>query len=123
MDVFRQRLDEEHDLTAIMTQPNVSYYAKIRGFGTGLEEGEVRVDNPAECPKAECIAYWKECIVKATIITPREYLKGIKDLCQSRRGQLKREDYMNNGRNITLTFEMPLSEMITDFFDLMKSLS
>jgi GTP-binding protein LepA len=82
MDVFRQRLDEEHDLRAIMTQPNVSYYCKMRGQGNTEEEGLVRVDNPAECPPPEKIAYWKECIVKATIITPREYLKGIKDLCE-----------------------------------------
>jgi len=86
MDVFRQRLDEEHDLRAIMTQPNVSYFAKLRGFGNNQDEGEVRVDNPAECPKAECVAYWKECIVKATIITPKEYIKGIKELCEARRG-------------------------------------
>jgi GTP-binding protein LepA len=82
MDVFRQRLDEEHDLRAIMTQPNVSYYCKMRGQWNTEEEGLVRVDNPAECPPPEKIAYWKECIVKATIITPREYLKGIKDLCE-----------------------------------------
>ena len=85
MDVFRQRLNEEHDLRAIMTQPNVSYLCKLRG--DNLEnDGIVRVDNPAECPKAEIVAYWKECIVKATLITPREYAKGIKDLCVSRRG-------------------------------------
>jgi GTP-binding protein LepA len=54
----------------------------MRGQGNTEEEGLVRVDNPAECPPPEKIAYWKECIVKATIITPREYLKGIKDLCE-----------------------------------------
>lgn len=61
--------------------------------------------------------------MKATIITPKEYLKGIKELCEDRRGQLKQEDYMNNGRVVNLTYDLPLSEMITDFFDLMKSLS
>jgi GTP-binding protein LepA len=77
----------------------------------------IRVDNPAETPKAETIGYWKECIVKATIITPREYYKGIKDLCELRRGFLKEEEFMNNGRVMNLTYELPLSELITDFFD------
>jgi GTP-binding protein LepA len=83
----------------------------------------VRVDNPAECPKAEMVDHWKECIVKATLITPKEYAKGIKDLCVSRRGQLIKEDFMNNGKVLSLVYDLPLSEMITDFFDLMKSLS
>lgn len=83
----------------------------------------MRVDNPAECPPPEKIAYWKECIVKATLITPREYLKGIKDLCDSRRGHLKKEEFMNNGNVVNLTYDLPLSELITDFFDMMKSLS
>lgn len=60
-----------------MTQPNVSYYCKIRH-----KDVEVRVDNPADTPKAEIIAGWRECIVRATIITPREFHKNVKDLCE-----------------------------------------
>jgi elongation factor 4 len=120
MDVFRQRLFEEHDISAIMTQPNVSYYAKLRGKP---ESENVRVDNPAESPKPELISGWRECIVRATIITPREYHKGVKELCENRRGQCKDEQYMNGGRVLNLTYELPLSELITDFFDMLKSLS
>lgn len=122
MDVFRQRLNSEFDLKAIMTQPNVSYYAKLRGKA-GDKGGLVRVDNPAETPLPEQISGWKECIVKATIITPREYYKNVKELCESRRGICKNEEYMNNGKVLNLTYELPLSELITDFFDTLKSLS
>lgn len=75
------------------------------------------MDNPADAPKPELISGWKECIVKATIITPREFYKNIKTLCEDRRGQLKAEEYMNQGRVMNMTWELPLSEMITDFFD------
>jgi GTP-binding protein LepA len=101
----------------------VSYYCKLRGQGDSEDNGLIKVDNPADCPLPEKIAYWKECIVRATIITPRDYLKGIKDLCEQRRGHLLKEDFMNNGNVVSLYYDMPLSEMITDFFDMMKSLS
>jgi GTP-binding protein LepA len=121
MDVFRQRLSEEHDLDVIITQPSVVYYAKLRGKSD--EDGLVRVDNPVESPKPELISGWRESIVRATIITPAEYAKGIKTLCLDRRGVQLREEFMNNGKVHNLTYELPLSEMITDFFDQMKSLS
>ena len=57
----------------------------------------LRIDNPADTPKQELIVYWKEALVNATIITPKEYLKGIKSLCEERRGIIKREEYMSNG--------------------------
>ena len=61
--------------------------------------------------------------MRATIITPREFHKNVKDLCENRRGICKKEEYMNNGRVLNLTYELPLSELITDFFDMLKSLS
>jgi GTP-binding protein LepA len=109
---------EEHDLNAIMTQPNVSYYAKLRN-STEL----VRVDNPADAPRYELIIGWQECIVKAMIITPREFLKNVKELCEMRRGLCKNEEFMTNGKSVTLEYELPLSELITDFFDKLKSIS
>jgi translation elongation factor EF-4 len=57
MDVFRQRLNEEHDLVAIMTQPNVSYYCKLRGK-SAEEGGLIKIDNPADSPKPELISGW-----------------------------------------------------------------
>lgn len=79
------------------------------------------MDNPAEAPKPEIVSGWHEARVKATIITPREYLKGIKELCETRRGICKHEEYM--GRVVNMTYDLPLSELVTDFFDTMKSLS
>ena len=81
------------------------------------------IDNPSETPKPELISYWKEAIVTATIITPREYLKGIKGLCDDRRGQCLKEEYMSQGKVVNMIYEIPLAELITDFFDTLKSLS
>lgn len=57
------------------------------------------------------------------IITPREFHKNVKELCEQRRGILKQEDFMGNGKTISLTYDLPLSELITDFFDKLKSIS
>ena len=59
----------------------------------------------------------------ATIITPKEYLKGIKSLCEDRRGFCTKEEYMSNGKVVHMQYEIPLSELITNFFDMLKSLS
>ena len=77
----------------------------------------IRVDNPMEAPKPELIKYWKESIVSATIITPREFSKEIKKLCESRRGYCKSEEFMSNGKVVNFQYELPLSELISDFFD------
>ena len=62
----------------------------------------MRVDNPTEAPKTELIKYWKEAMVAATIITPREFVREIKKLCESRRAISKSEEYMSNGKVINL---------------------
>ena len=118
MDVFRQRLQEEYDLAAIVTQPNVSYQCAVRN-----QEELLTIDNPGETPKAELIQYWKEAIVTATIITPRDYLKGIKKLCEERRGFCQKEEFMSQGKVVHMVYELPLAELVTDFFDTLKSLS
>jgi len=129
MDVFRQRLREEHSISAIVTQPNVSYLCKLRkgmkqkADMDDKDEDLKRIDNPAEAPNAEHIAYWKEAITTATIICPREYLKGVKTLCEDRRGFCKVEEYMSNGKVVNMQYDIPLSELVTDFFDTLKSLS
>ena len=61
-----------------------------------------RVDNPTQAPRTELIKYWKENIVIATIITPREFQREIKRLCEDRRGMIKREEYMSNGKVVNL---------------------
>ena len=77
----------------------------------------MRVDNPMEAPKTELIKYWKEAMVSATIITPREFSKEIKKLCENRRGYCKSEEFMSNGKVVNFQYELPLSELISDFFD------
>ena len=77
----------------------------------------MRVDNPTEAPRTELIKYWKEAMVAATIITPREFGREVKRLCENRRAQCKKEEYMSNGKVINLQYEIPLSELISDFFD------
>jgi len=142
MDVFRQRLKDEHDISAIMTQPSVSYLvmkinAKVdkrempRGVMSLIPDVDpdsedallMRVDNPTEAPRTELIKYWKEALVLATIITPREYSKEVKKLCEGRRGITKSEEFMSGGEVVNLRYLLPLSELISDFFDSLKSLS
>ena len=83
----------------------------------------MRVDNPTDAPPTELIKYWKEALVVATVITPKEFLKEIKKLCEDRRGICKREEFMSNGQVVNLQYELPLSELISDFFDQLKSRS
>ena len=140
MDVFRQRLKDEHDISAIITQPSVSYLvrtinakadkrqmpegasehlaAQAEMLDLNSEDGLLlRVNNPMEAPKPELIDFWKEALVSATIITPREFSREIKKLCENRRGRCTSEEFMSNGKVINLRYELPLSELITDFFD------
>ena len=125
-----------------MTQPSVSYYVMtinaksdqrekprdamrlMANIDPNSEEALLmRVDNPTEAPKTELVKYWKEAIVSATIITPREFLREIKKLCENRRGFCKSEEFMSNGKVVNLRYELPLSELISDFFDQLKSQS
>ena len=115
---------EEHEISAIVTQPNVSYLCKLRNDKEGLADLDLlRIDNPADTPKAELIKGWKEQICSATIITPIEYSKSVKSLCENRRGLCQVEEFMSNGQVVSMRYEMPLSELVTDFFDTLKSLS
>lgn len=121
MDVFRQRLFEEHSVDVIITNPSVAYLCKLRG--KEHENDLIRVENPAEAPKPELIVSWQEAICRAMIITPREFYKGIKSLCEDRRAICLAEDFMSGGKSVYLTYDIPTTEMITDFFDSLKSLS
>jgi GTP-binding protein LepA len=118
LDVFRQRLEDEHDMYSIITAPTVSYRCKLRN----IPDLKI-VDNPLEAPPEENVEQWHEAIVSATIITPAEYAKGIKTLCDERRGVMTAQEFLNNSKVVNFTYDMPLSELITDFFDKMKSLS
>lgn len=118
LDVFRQRLQDEHDMYAIITAPTVSYKCKIRH-----KEGLKVVDNPLEAPGTENIEFWEESIMDATIITPTEFAKGVIELCTDKRGIMTKQEYLNDSKVVHLQFDIPLAELITDFFDRLKSLS
>ena len=71
----------------------------------------------------DLIKYWYEPICTANIIAPAEYIKTVKSLCHDRRGQIEAEEYMNDGRVVSLQIELPLAELVLDFFDKLKSIS
>lgn len=83
LDVFRQRILDEHEIHAIITAPTVAYKCKVRN-----KPELVDINNPLESPPTEVIEYWEESIVAATIITPAEYAKEIRVLCEDKRGMM-----------------------------------
>jgi GTP-binding protein LepA len=114
LEITRDRLEREFDLDLISTAPNVVYRVV-------LEDGtEHIVTNPSDWPTGKKIAEVYEPIVNAMIIAPSEYIGGIMELCQSRRGTLKGMDYLSEAR-VELRYTMPLAEIIFDFFDALKS--
>lgn len=116
MEIVQERLEREYSLELITTAPNVVYRVTTTA-GELLE-----VENPSRLPMAGKIAKIEEPFVNAIIMSPRDYVGAVMDLCQERRGTFKNIEYMNVGR-VMLTYEMPLSEIIYDFFDQLKSRS
>jgi GTP-binding protein LepA len=110
----QERLERDYSLDLIATSPSVVF----RVTGTN---GEVQmIDNPSKLPVMNLIDTIEEPYVKATIITPPDYVGGIMELTQNRRGALLNMEYLHDGR-VILTYEMPLIEVIVDFFDQLKS--
>ena len=116
MDVVQERLEREYNLALIATAPSVIYHCYLSD-GTVVE-----VDNPARMPDATRIDHIEEPFVRAEIMVPDAYIGGVMDLCQHKRGIYKSMDVIDEGRN-TLIYELPLSEIIFDFFDRLKSCS
>ena len=116
MEIIEERLEREFNLDLITTAPSVIYEVKRRG-------GEVvRIDNPSNFPTADEIEAAYEPMVKANIITPTEYVGGLMDLCQDRRGTFIDMKYLDTVR-VELHYDLPLNEIIYDFFDALKSRS
>ena len=114
LEIIEERLDREFDLGLITTAPSVIY--KVH-----KTTGEVLdIYNPADLPPQTEIAYMEEPIVSANIMTPKEYVGNIMDICQNRRGIFIDMKYLDENR-VTLTYDMPLNEIIYDFFDSLKS--
>ncbi len=114
MDVVQERLEREYNLDLIATAPSVIYHVYLSD-GTMLE-----IDNPAKMPDASKVDHVEEPYVKAEIMVPDTFIGPVMELCQKKRGIYQGMEVIDTGRN-TLTYEMPLSEIIFDFFDKLKS--
>jgi GTP-binding protein LepA len=114
MEVFQERLEREYDIGLVLTAPSVVYRVHT-GDGAAME-----VDNPAKLPGADRLQVIEEPFVLVTIMTPSAYVGPCMELCQDRRGEYKGMEQSHTDR-VVITYEMPLSEIILDFFDHLKS--
>jgi GTP-binding protein LepA len=116
MEIVQERLEREYNLDLIITAPSVVYQV------TTLKGDVIYIDNPSKLPDPQQREKIEEPYVQLDIITPETYVGTLMELCQTRRGIFKDMKYLTPGRT-TLIYEMPLAEVVTDFFDLMKSRS
>ena len=114
MDVVQERLEQEFDLDLIMTAPSVDYHAI-------MPDGDVKlIDNPADLPDAGEYKELQEPYVKAEIMVPNDFVGPVMQLCEGKRGEFQTMDYLDKYR-VNVIYEMPLAEIIYDFFDQLKS--
>jgi GTP-binding protein LepA len=114
MEIVQERLERNYNLDLIATSPSVV-------FRVTMSDGAVElIDNPAKLPPRDKIETVEEPYVKATVISPPEYVGAIMELTQNRRGEFKNMEYIADGR-VILTYELPLAEVIVDYFDQLKS--
>jgi len=115
MDIVQERLEREYDMELITTAPTVVYQILMRD-GTIVE-----IENPSKLPDPSRIEEIREPIISATILMPQEYVGPVMTLCNNKRGAQRNMQYM--GRQVMLTYELPLNEVVMDFFDKLKSVS
>ena len=116
MEIVQERLEREFDMTVINTVPNVSYHA----FTT---KGEMKVvNNPSDLPGSNVLDYIEEPYITGQIITKSEYIGTVMSLCLDKRGVVKNQVYLTTDR-VELTFDMPLAEIVFDFYDRLKTIS
>ncbi len=116
MEIIQERLEREFNMTVITTVPNVSYYA----YTTKGEK--LVVNNPSDLPEVSRIDYVEEPFIKAQIITKSDFVGSIMTLCITKRGILKNQIYLTQDR-VELNFELPLGEVVFDFYDKLKTIS
>ncbi len=114
MDIVRERLEREYDLELLATTPNVEYEVKL------TDGQEVRVHSPSEMPDRGRIELIREPYIRATILCPKEHVGAVMDLCQERRGTHVDMSYLSAQR-VQLRYDLPLAEIVLDFFDQLKS--
>ena len=116
MEIIQERLEREFDMTVITTVPNVSYFA----YTTKGEK--LSIHNPSDLPDPSTMDYVEEPFIRAQIITKSDYIGSVMSLCIEKRGLLTNQVYLTTDR-VELTFEMPLGEIVFDFYDKLKSIS
>ncbi len=114
MEIIRERLEREFGQSLIATAPSVEYHAYL------TDDTVVVVDNPTDLPDAARIDHIDEPMLTATVLTPSEYTGAVMELCQSRRGEMQRMEYLTPER-VELVYAIPLAEVVVDFFDQLKS--
>ncbi len=115
MDIVQERLEREYDMDLITTAPTVVYQILMR------DGSVVEIENPSKLPDASKIEEIREPIITATILMPQDYVGPVMTLCNNKRGAQRNMQYM--GRQVMLTYELPLNEVVMDFFDKLKSVS
>jgi GTP-binding protein LepA len=118
MEIIQERLDREFNMTVITTVPNVSYKSYLKKDPDEM----IIVNNPSELPDPSGMERIEEPYIKAQVITKTEYVGAIMTLCIEKRGDLKNQIYLTQDR-VEITFEMPLAEIVFDFYDRLKSVS
>lgn len=117
MEIIQERLGREYDMDVITTVPNVSY--RVYDKKGNMTE----VHNPSGLPEATLIDHIEEPYIRASVITTPEFIGPIMTLCLGKRGELVRQEYISGGHRMELTFDMPLGEIVIDFYDKLKSIS
>ncbi len=116
MEIIQERLEREFNMTVITTVPSVQFKAYL------TDGEEISINAPSEMPDPTRLDHIEEPFIKAQIITKTEYIGAIITLCMDKRGQIKNQHYLTTDR-VEMTFEMPLSEIVFDFFDKLKTIS
>ena len=118
LEIIQERLEREFDMTVITTVPNVSYHA----FTHKHPDVPILVNNPSDLPEPSKLNRVEEPFIKATIITKTDFIGPVMSLCIEKRGQIKNQTYLTPER-VELTFDMPLAEIVFDFYDRLKTVS
>lgn len=114
MEIIQERVEREFKIGLITTAPSVIYHV------TKTDGELIRIDNPSNMPDPQKIEYIEEPYVKATVMVPNDYVGAVMELCQGKRGIFGDMQYLDENR-VSITYEIPLSEIVYDFFDLLKS--
>ncbi len=118
LEIIQERLEREFDMTVITTVPNVSYYAYTNKNPNDI----ILVNNPSDLPEPSTLNRVEEPFIKATIITKSDYVGNVMSLCIEKRGEITNQTYLTTER-VELTFDMPLAEIVFDFYDRLKTVS